>query len=271
MTATIAPEVPAPRPKGAARRPQPPNRLSPDERAARGLAIRVTVPLESHAELYLDASRPDPVRLLEEQDASRLPELVPVRHGRMAVSPFTFYRGAAKVMASDLAGTPRSGLVTQVCGDAHLSNFGLFGSPERRLVFDINDFDETLPGPWEWDVKRLAASLAVASQENGYTDKQRRGIVAASSRAYRQAMAEYAGMRDLDVWYSHADMSEVRKQLAAQLDRKRLKVVDKIITKAQTKDSLQALSKLCTVTDNEPRITADPPLIVPLADLLARN
>jgi uncharacterized protein (DUF2252 family) len=136
------------------------------------------------------------------------------------------------------------------------------------LVFDINDFDETLPGPWEWDVKRLAASLAVASQSNGYTDKQRHGIVAASSRAYRRGMAEFAAMRDLDVWYSRADVSDVRKMLVSQLDKKRLKVVDKTISKAQTKDSLQALSKLCTVTDGEPRITADPPLIVPLSDLL---
>ena len=271
MTATTAPEVPSPRSKAATRRAAATKFLTADERLAQGKAIRATVPLESHAELYLNASRPDPVSLLEEQDASRVPELVPVRHGRMAVSAFTFYRGAAKVMASDLAGTPRSGLVTQLCGDAHLSNFGMFGSPERKLVFDINDFDETLPGPWEWDVKRLGASLAVASQANGYSDKQRRGIVAASSRAYRRGMAEFAGMGDLEVWYSHADMSEVRKLLAAQLDSKRLKAVDKMISKAQTKDSLQALSKLCTPTDEGPKITADPPLIVPLSDLVPES
>ena len=187
----------------------------------------------------------------------------------MVVSPFTFYRGAAALMANDLADTPRSGLITQLCGDAHLSNFGLFGSPERQLVFDINDFDETLPGPWEWDVKRMAASFAVASIAIGYSDKQRRSAVMAGVGATAGRWAEFALMRDLDVWYSHADMSEVRRMLADQLDAKRLKTVDKIINKAQTKDSLDALSKLCATEDGKLKIVANPPLIVPLGRPLA--
>jgi uncharacterized protein (DUF2252 family) len=269
MTTATPPTATAPKPRTASRRASKPAPLTPEDRAAQGRAIRSTVPLESHSELKLDKSRPDPVALLEEQDASRVPELVPVRHGRMVVSPFTFYRGAAAVMAGDLVNTPRSGLITQLCGDAHLSNFGLFGSPERRLVFDINDFDETLPGPFEWDVKRLAASLAVAGISNGYNDKQRRAAVVAAVGSYRRAMSEFALMRDLDVWYSHADMTDVRRMLADQLDPKRLKQVDKMMNKAHTKDSMDALSKLTTIVDGSPRIVANPPLLVPLSDLLS--
>src|SRR4029077_14988936 len=187
-------------------------RLTPAERVARGKAARAEVPRDSHAVFDPAPDRPDPISLLEEQAKSRVPELVPVRWGRMVVSPFTFYRGAALPMASDLATTPVSGLPVQACGDAHLSNFGVFGSAERRLVFDVNDFDETLPGPWEWDVKRLAASLEVAARGNGFPGKDRRGIVAAAVARYRQAMRTFAGMTNLQVWYASVDMNELRAQ-----------------------------------------------------------
>src|SRR5450631_2996886 len=192
-------------------------RLTPAERAARGKEARATVPRESHAVFDPRPDRPDPIGLLEEQAKSRVPELVPVRWGRMMVSPFTFYRGAALPMASDLATTPASGLAVQACGDAHLSNFGIFGSAERRLMFDVNDFDETLPGPWEWDVKRLAASLEVAARGNGFSGKQRREIVTAAVTRYRQAMRSFAGMTNLDIWYAHMDMDQMRAQFDAQL------------------------------------------------------
>src|SRR5712692_1709397 len=183
------------------------------ESAAKGKAARVAAPRVSHAELGLAPDRPDPITLLEEQAKTRVPGLVPVRWGRMLVSPFTYYRGAALPMASDLATTPVSGLAVQACGDAHLSNFGIFGSAERRLVFDVNDFDETLPGPWEWDVKRLAASLEVAGRDNGFTAKQRRDTVTAAVTRYRQAMRAFAGMTHLEVWYSRADVEQLRADL----------------------------------------------------------
>src|SRR5579864_3185934 len=185
-------------------------RLTPAERAARGKAARAEVPRESHAMFDPPPDRPDPIGLLEQQARTRVPELVPVRWGRMMVSPFTYYRGAALPMASDLATTPVSGLAVQACGDAHLSNFGLFGSAERRLMFDVNDFDETLPGPWEWDVKRLAASLEVAGRDNGLPAKQRREIITAGVARYRQAMRQFAAMTNLDVWYAHMDVNELR-------------------------------------------------------------
>ena len=181
-------------------------RLTPAERAARGKEARAAVPRESHAVFDPGPDRPDPLGLLEEQARSRVPELVPIRRGRMMVSPFTFYRGAALPMASDLSHTPVSGLAVQACGDAHLSNFGIFGSAERRLVFDVNDFDETTPGPWEWDVKRLAASLEVAARGNGFGGKDRRKIVTAAVASYRRAMRTFAGMTNLDVWYARADL-----------------------------------------------------------------
>ena len=192
-------------------------RLTPAERAARGKAARAEVPRDSHAVFDPPTDRPDPIGLLEEQAKTRVPELVPVRWGRMMVSPFTYYRGAALPMASDLATTPVSGLAVQACGDAHLSNFGIFGSAERRLMFDVNDFDETLPGPWEWDVKRLAASLEVAARDNGLLPKQRREIVVAGVSRYRQAMRDFAAMTNLDVWYAHADVTELRAQFDTQL------------------------------------------------------
>ena len=176
--------------------------LSPAERAARGKTARAEVPRESHAVFDPPPDRPDPVGQLDEQAKARVPELVPIRWGRMMVSPFTYYRGAALPMASDLATTPVSGLAVQACGDAHLSNFGIFGSPERLLVFDVNDFDETLPGPWEWDVKRLAASMEVAARGNGFSGKDRREIVTSTVASYRNAMRSFAQMTNLDVWYA---------------------------------------------------------------------
>jgi uncharacterized protein (DUF2252 family) len=186
----------------------------------------------------------------------------------MLVSPFTYYRGAALPMASDLARTPVTGLAVQACGDAHLSNFGIFGSPERRLVFDINDFDETLPGPWEWDVKRLAASLEVAGRDNGFTTKQRRDIVLAAVAQYRQAMRRFAGMTHLEVWYARADVDQARADLDAQLTARQRKAIDKGMAQARTRDSMQAVAKLTRVVDGRPRIRSDPPLLVPVADML---
>ena len=240
----------------------------PEIRAAAGRDARKVSPPESHADFAPADDRRDPVGILQAQDADRVPELVPIRHGRMGLSPFSFLRGSAAVMAADLAAAPNTGLTVQLCGDAHLMNFGLFGSPERRLVFDINDFDETWPGPWEWDVKRLAASLAVAGRANGYGRKDRRGIVLAMAERYRLAMAEFAAMRDLDVWYARADVDDLVGTLGAQLDKARRKQLDKARLKAMTRDSLQAYKKLTTVVDGGRRIVADPPLVVPVRDLL---
>ena len=240
----------------------------PETRAAAGRDARKMTPPESHAVFAPAAGRPDPVGILQAQDADRLPELVPIRHGRMGLSPFAFLRGSAAVMAADLAAAPSTGLTVQLCGDAHLMNFGLFGSPERRLVFDINDFDETWPGPWEWDVKRLAASLAVAGRTNGYGRKVRRGLVLAMAGRYRLAMAEFAAMRDLDVWYARADVDDLVGTLGAQLDKTRRKRLEQVRTKAMTRDSLQAYKKLTAVVDGSRRIVADPPLVVPVRDLV---
>jgi uncharacterized protein (DUF2252 family) len=186
----------------------------------------------------------------------------------MMVSPFTYFRGAALPMASDLATTPVSGLAVQACGDAHLSNFGIFGSPERRLMFDVNDFDETLPGPWEWDVKRLAASLEVAARGNEFAAKQRREIVTAAVARYRQAMRSFAGMTNLEVWYAHVDMDQMRAQFDAQLQARQRKEVDKGLAKARTRDSMEEVAKLTRIVDGQPRIIADPPLLVPIDDLI---
>jgi uncharacterized protein (DUF2252 family) len=245
--------------------------LTPAERAARGKEARAVVPRDSHAVFDPPPDRAEPIGLLEEQAKSRVPELVPVRWGRMMVSPFTFYRGAALPMASDLATTPVSGLPVQACGDAHLSNFGIFGSAERRLVFDVNDFDETVPGPWEWDVKRLAASLEVAARGNGFPAKGRREIVTATVASYRQAMRSFAGMSNLDVWYAHADMDQVRARFESLLKTRQRKAVDKGLAKARTRDSMQELAKLTQMVEGRPRIIADPPLVVPMADLMPRQ
>ena len=227
--------------------------LSRADRVARGKDARAVAPLESHAEFAPGGSR-DPVGLLLGQAESRVPELVPVRHGRMLVSPFTFYRGAALPMAADLATTPASGLRVQLCGDAHLSNFGAFASPERNLVFDVNDFDETLPGPFEWDVKRLAASLAVAGRDNGFPGKARRKIVLAAAEAYRTAMRGFAGQPFLDVWYAHLDIEQAIGQFRSQMKKKRFKEAEKLLAKAHTRDSMKALGKLTTEVEGRRRI-----------------
>jgi uncharacterized protein (DUF2252 family) len=246
-------------------------RLAPAERAVRGKEARAEVPRDSHAVFDPPPSPPDPIGLLEEQAKARVPELVPVRWGRMMVSPFTYYRGAALPMASDLASTPVSGLAVQACGDAHLSNFGIFGSADRLLVFDVNDFDETLPGPWEWDVKRLAASLEVAGRGNGYSGKDRRDIVMACVASYRQAMRGFAGMTNLDVWYAHADLEQLRVQFQSQLKARQRKMVDKGLAKARTRDSMQEVAKLTRLVDGRPRIISDPPLLVPIDELLPKQ
>jgi len=241
---------------------------APAERAAAGKAARARVPLESHREFHPAPSR-DPVGLLLEQAESRIPELVPVRHGRMLVSPFTFYRGAALPMAADLAGTPSPGFRVQLCGDAHLSNFGAFGSPERRLVFDVNDFDETLPGPFEWDVKRLVASLVVAGRDNGFTDADTRRVALAAGARYRRAMREFAGSPTLAVWYARLDVEDTIAQFKSQLPKSEVKRSQALAAKVRTRDSTQAVAKLTRVTGGRREIISDPPLIVPVEELTA--
>jgi uncharacterized protein (DUF2252 family) len=238
------------------------------DRAARGKDARAAAPLESHSE-FRPAPGRDPVGLLLGQADSRVPELVPVRHGRMLVSPFTFYRGAALPMAADLAGTPASGLRVQMCGDAHLSNFGAFASPERNLVFDVNDFDETLPGPFEWDVKRLAASLTVAGRDNGFPAKACRKMALAAAEGYRTAMREFAEQSFLDVWYAHLDVEPAIRELKSQIKAKRLRTFEKMLAKAHTKDSTSALAKLTAEVDGQRQIISDPPTIVPIEELFA--
>src|SRR5215472_5226681 len=285
--------------------------LSIDERRTSGKEASNLTPPSIHSGWKPAGDRPDPVGLLEEQNVTREPDLVPVRHGRMMVSPFTFYRGAAKIMAADLAGTPVAGLDAQLCGDAHLSNFGAFASPERKLLFDLNDFDETLPGPFEWDVKRMAASFTIAARNNGFAKTDARAATLASVRAYREAMAEFAQMRTMDIWYSHLDedeliagarvaVSEVTGETAAAKKKekkdkqagqakaakkeakqekrdaqqeKQVKLAEKraqkTLAKAHTRDSLQALSKLCEPVDGQYRIVSQPPIVVPARDLAA--
>jgi uncharacterized protein (DUF2252 family) len=247
--------------------------LTPEQRAARGKDARAQAPRSSHGTWEPAATRPEPMSLLQEQAESRIPELVPIRYGRMLVSPGTFYRGAALIMASDLAATPRSGVTVQLCGDAHLSNFGLFGSPERQLVFDINDFDETLPGPWEWDVKRLAASFEIAGRDLGFAPSDRRAIVKAGVREYRERMREAAKMSTLDAWYAHLNIDEVTAWISAEVSEKRLgrrqeKEVGRDIAKARTRDSVRVFSKRTGEVGAGLRIVRDPPLIMPIEDLV---
>ena len=275
------------------------------DRQAKGADARIATPPQSHAGWVPPADRFDPVDLLEQQNLTREQDLVPVRHGRMMVSPFTFYRGAAKIMAADLAGTPNAGLDAQLCGDAHLSNFGGFASPERRLLFDLNDFDETLPGPFEWDVKRMAASFTIAARNNGFTPQQATDATVASVRAYREAMAEFAQMGTMELWYTHLsedDLTAAMGKLAAVPDGKPAKGKDaqerskdaksgksgkgkepvesaeakairnatKALRKAHTRDSLQALSKLGELVDGTYRIVSQPPVVVPLREIAAQ-
>jgi uncharacterized protein (DUF2252 family) len=283
-----------------------------DERKAKGVQARNQARLSSHTKWQPAGDRPDPVALLVEQDADREQDLVPVRHGRMMVSPFTFYRGAAKIMAADLKDTPVAGLDAQLCGDAHLSNFGLFASPERILMFDVNDFDETLPGPFEYDVKRMAASFTIAARNNGFAKADAQAATLASVRAYREAMAGFAQMRTMDIWYAHLEEKELvagirdsvagsekkeaeakarakadtrarapkaqEKKAAKQekADKEQVKAAKRagkaaagIAAKARTRDSLQALSKLCEVDGGNYRIVSQPPIIVPARELAA--
>ncbi len=248
------------------------------DREARGEQARDKAAPDSHAGWRPAADRPDPVSLLEEQDATREQDLVPVRHGRMLVSAFTFYRGAAKIMAADLKDTPRAGLITQLCGDAHLSNFGVFASPERALLFDLNDFDETLPGPFEYDVKRMAASFTIAARNNGFSKAEARGSTMASVTAYREAMAEFAQMGTMEVWYSHLSeaqlMAAIKRLASTETDKtakkeakKGEKRAKKTALKAHTRDSLQALSKLAEHVDGQYRIVSQPPIVIPAREL----
>ena len=237
-----------------------------EQSAAAGKAARQLAPLASHRDFSAAASR-DPVGLLLGQAKTRVPELVPVRHGRMLVSPFAYFRGAALPMAADLATTRSSGLRVQLCGDAHLSNFGAFASPERRLVFDLNDFDETLPGPFEWDVKRLVASLVVAGRDNGLGTKKRRRVALAAAAAYRTAMREFAAMSILDVWYAHFDVEDALARLKSEMPKKAVRRAKTQMAKARTRDSTQALAKLTTIKDGRREIISDPPLIVPIEEL----
>jgi uncharacterized protein (DUF2252 family) len=260
-----------------------------DERKARGLEARDRTSSSSHSGWRPAADRPDPVALLEEQNVTREPDLVPVRHGRMMVSPFTFYRGAAKIMAADLKDTPVAGLDAQLCGDAHLSNFGLFASPERRLLFDLNDFDETLPGPFEYDVKRMAASFTIAGRNNGFSNADARASTLASVTAYREAMAVFAQMPTMDIWYAHLDEDELMKSIRSTVAetrkeakkgkqekrdvkeemraKKAEKRAEKTAEKAHTRDSLQALSKLGELAGGTYRIVSQPPIVIPARDL----
>ena len=241
------------------------------ERTAHGKAARAEVPRRSLGLWEPSLRRPDPVDLLEEQAATRVPELVPIRYGRMLVSPFTFYRGAAYLMASDLSVGPRTGLHVQLCGDAHLSNFGVFMAPDRRLVFSLNDFDETLPGPFEWDVKRLVASFTVACRDRGFDDPTRRLVALEVSRAYREGMRQFASMRNLDTWYSRVDAEEILAPLLKQLTVKAQKRAEKNLAKTRAKDSIRAFDKLVGTVDGEMRITGDPPLIVGIRDLFSHT
>jgi len=256
--------------------------LTPKERSQLGKEARARVPRSSQGAFQPAASRPDPVGLLERQAQTRVPELVPIRYGRMLVSPFTFFRGAALIMATDLASGPHSSLTTQICGDAHLSNFGLFASPERSVMFDVNDFDETLPGPWEWDLKRLAASVVIAGRDQSFSKKDCAAAAREVGSTYRQEMQRLAESRNLDVWYSHVDIEAVIAGLTAQASRATSKAkatrdqqmatkASSIVAKSRTKDSLQAQDKLTEVVGGRRRIISDPPLIVPLAELAAEQ
>jgi uncharacterized protein (DUF2252 family) len=247
--------------------------LTVDERVARGRAARVAAPRPSHGQWTPAPDRPDPIALLEEQGESRVPHLVPIRYGRMLVSPFTFYRGAALIMAADLAATPVSGVTVQLCGDAHLSNFGLFGTPERQMIFDINDFDETLPGPWEWDVKRLAASFEVMGRDRGFHPADRRAVVMAGVAEYRNRMRQAAGMATLGAWYDQLEAGVLlnlvhQETRVKRVSKKEARAFERDVKQAQTRDSIRVFAKRADEVEGELRIVADPPLIVPIEDII---
>ena len=241
--------------------------VSREDRAAKGKAARDAEPLASHAMLDTSPDRPDPIDMLVGQAISRVPELVPIRYGRMSTSAFAFYRGAALVMASDLSRTPSPGLRTQLCGDAHLSNFGVFGSPERNLLFDLNDFDETAPGPFEWDVKRLAASIEIAGRGNQFKEKERRAAVVATVQSYRESMRAFAKEGNLEVWYARLDVDQAMHDIRSQLSIEAVRRADAALTKARTRDSMNAWEKLTTKVNGRARIVGDPPLIETINEL----
>jgi uncharacterized protein (DUF2252 family) len=247
--------------------------LTVDERVDRGRAARGEVPRSAHGRWAPAPDRPDPVALLERQAETRVAELVPIRYGRMLISPFTFYRGAALIMSADLAATPVSGITVQLCGDAHLSNFGLFGTPERQMLFDINDFDETLPGPWEWDLKRMAVSFEVLGRDRGFTRDERRAVVMAGATEYRDRMRQAAGMSTLGAWYDQLDagmlLNLVHEEVRVKRIRKRdAKAAEQRVRQAYARDSTRVFAKRTSDVDGELRIVADPPLITPIEDLI---
>ena len=240
------------------------------QRREYGKTLQKQVPHNSHSAWEPDPDRPDPISLLQEQDDSRLQHLVPIKYGRMVASPFAFLRGSAAVMAADLSHTPSSGLEVQLCGDAHLSNFGVFATPERRLVFDLNDFDETHPGPWEWDLKRLAASAVVAGRENGFSEKANRTLAISIAERYARAMRRFSDARTLDVWYFHVDVDLVEEAFERS-SKKARKSVQKMVGKAQTKTQEQTLEKLTHWVDGRRRFISEPPLLVPLNEFLTEE
>jgi len=244
---------------------------SPKDRAAAGKAVRAEIPRSSHAGGVPAPGTRDPIAILEGQAETRVPELVPIRYGRMLASAFAFYRGAAAIMAADLADSPVSGIDAQLCGDAHLENFGMFAAPDRRLVFDVNDFDETLPGPWEWDVKRLAVSFVVASRERGFNSAQRRSVAHTAVREYRNAMRTCADQRNLDLWYQRVDVASSEHLWASSATKKQRKRFERNIAKTRTKDSMRAFTKLTHTVDGEPRIISVPPLIVPIEEVFPND
>src|SRR5512136_2324305 len=245
--------------------------LTPAERSARGKAARTQVPREGHAKWEPSSRRPDPIDLLEAQAQTRVAELIPIRYGRMLESPFAFFRGAAAIMANDLSATAQSGLQVQVCGDAHVANFGGFASPERDLVFDINDFDETLLGPWEWDVKRLAASLEIVARERDFKRAQRKSIVLAAVGEYRRAMREFSDMGNLAVWNSLLDFAAIRRRWGTKMRPQEAKDLEDAFAKARTQDNARAFEKLTRRAGDQVQIVSHPPLIVPIEELVPED
>ena len=245
------------------------DRVAADDRVSAGRAARKAVPRSDHGGWRPADDRPDPVEILERQAATRVRRLVPIRYGRMLASPLAFYRGAAAVMAADLAAMPSTGLNVQLCGDAHLSNFGTFAGPDRRLVFDLNDFDETLPGPFEWDVKRLVASFVVAARDLGLPEAEEAEAARTAARSYRQAMRRFAGMRTLDVWYARLDVDDLLAQWRSRATARDAAKADRQIAKARTKDSARAVSKLTELVDGRPRFRHEPPLLIPVSELVS--
>jgi len=243
--------------------------LTVAERATAGQKARAVAPRQGHGDWAVASDRLDPVAILEGQATTRVAELVPIRYGRMAASAFAFYRGAAAVMAADLAPMPRSGLNVQLCGDAHLANFGGFASPERSLVFDINDFDETHPGPFEWDVERLAASLEIAGRSRGFNSKARTAIVTRAVGSYRETMRTFAGMSNLDIWYARLDIEGMVSRWGREAGGQLVKAMQRVVTKAESKDRLKAKAKLTRMVDGELRFASDPPLLVPATDIFS--